>query len=229
MNIKVEDLIGKVLIVLVFFYLLLGQIASISAIIRSRGEIDFWPLVLSSRLLGLLFLCMVVWLTVIRLPSKQSAAGVEPRLTALAGTFGLMLLVVLPRGSAGPAMLAISNIVIVAGSALSIYCLIWLGRSFSIMATARSLVTSGPYAVVRHPLYVAEAVSSAGFLIANWSLAALLVCLAQFGLQFRRMFNEERVLESTFPDYRAYADKVPMFIPRLGAASRSKSLGSIHS
>ncbi|UWU17008.1 methyltransferase family protein [Rhizobium sullae] len=211
---RLEDFLGKVFLVLVFFFLALQQIASIVTIIRLRESVEFWPLALSSRLAGLLFLCLVVGLTVVRLPPRQNADGIEPRLSALAGTFGLMVLIVLPRGTVGPELLIAATVLMLVGAALSIYCLFWLGRSFSVMATARKLVTSGPYAIVRHPLYLAEAFSAVGFLIANWSLAALLVGTAHFVFQFRRMFNEERVLRSTFPEYPGYASRVPMFIPR---------------
>ncbi|ASY62540.1 hypothetical protein SJ05684_c10830 [Sinorhizobium sojae CCBAU 05684] len=211
---RIEDLLGKTFLTLVFFYLALQQVASIVAVIRFRESIEFWPLVLSSRLLGLLFLCLVVGLTVVRLPPRRSAEGIEPRLSALAGTFGLMVLIVLPRGTAGPGMLVASTVLALIGTALSIYCLFWLGRSFSVMASARKLVVTGPYAIVRHPLYAAEAISAVGFLIANWSLAALLVGAAHFAFQLRRMFNEERVLRRTFPEYDSYASSVPMLIPR---------------
>ncbi|WEX89046.1 isoprenylcysteine carboxylmethyltransferase family protein [Sinorhizobium garamanticum] len=211
---RLEDIIGKLSLILVFLFLTLQQIASIISIIRLRESVELWPLALSSRLLGLLFLCLVVGLTVIRLPPRQSAEGIEPRLSALAGTFGVMVLVVLPRGTVGSAALIVSTVLILIGTALSIYCLFWLGRSFSVMATARNLVTNGPYAIVRHPLYAAEAISTVGFLIANWSLAALLVGVVHFAFQFRRMFNEERVLRRSFPEYARYASSVPMFIPR---------------
>ncbi|WP_429811878.1 methyltransferase family protein [Ensifer sp. B1-9] len=210
---RFEDLLGKVFLVLAFLFLALKQLASIVTIIRLRGSVDFWPLVLSTRLMGLLFLCLVVGLTVFRLPPRQNADGIEPRLSALAGTFGLMILIVLPRGTAGPGMLIASTVLMLIGAALSIYCLFWLGRSFSVMATARKLVTSGPYAIVRHPLYAAEALSAIGFMIANWSLVTLLVGATHFAFQFRRVFNEERVLRRTFPEYASYASSVPMFIP----------------
>lgn len=210
---RFEDSFGKVFLLLTFLFLALKQTGSIVKIIRMRETVDFWPLVLSSRLMGMLFLCLVVGLTVVRLPPRQSADGIEPRLSALAGTFGLMILIVLPRGTGGPGMLIVSTVLMLIGAALSIYCLFWLGRSFSVMATARKLVTTGPYAIVRHPLYAAEALSAIGFMIANWSLAALLVGAAHFAFQFRRMFNEERVLRRTFPEYASYASSVPMFIP----------------
>ena len=60
---------------------------------------------------------------------------------------------------------------IVFGTLASVYCLYYLGRSFSIMACARELVTHGPYGVIRHPLYVAEAITVLGIIIANGFVA----------------------------------------------------------
>ena len=158
---------------------------------------------------------MVVGLTLIRLQPRQSAEGLEPRLSAFAGTFTLMLLIVLPTGTVSPEWMAASTAMIAVGTALSIYCLIWLGRSFSMMATSRDLVTSGPYSIVRHPLYVAEAISSIGFLVAHWSLAAVLAGGLHFAFQIRRAFIEERILRRTFVEYEDYARSVPMLVPRL--------------
>ncbi|RVD65132.1 isoprenylcysteine carboxylmethyltransferase family protein, partial [Mesorhizobium sp. M7A.F.Ca.ET.027.03.2.1] len=93
----------------------------------------------------------------------------------------------------------------------------WLGRTFSIMATARKLVTSGPYAVVRHPLYICEAIFVSGVIISH--LSALMVALGalQFLLQYRRARNEESILRQTFPDYEAYERTTPMLIPSLSS------------
>lgn len=208
-----EELFGKCLIVSVFVWFSVEQSASILAIVRFHGHVELWGLALTSRVFSLIFLLMVVFLTVTRLPPRETATGIEPRLTAIAGTFALMALVVLPTGSVGKEMMAVAATLIVIGTMMSIYCLYWLGRSFSIMATARRLVTSGPYAVIRHPLYVAEAVTVIGIVLSNWSVAAILVGTIQFALQIRRMHNEERVLRKTFPEYEEYARVVPMFIP----------------
>jgi protein-S-isoprenylcysteine O-methyltransferase Ste14 len=91
--------------------------------------------------------------------------------------------------------------------------LIWLGRSFSVMAEARQLVTAGPYRFVRHPLYLAEMISAIGIFIAfasPWTAAVLLV---QIGSQIRRMQNEERVLGTAFPDYAGYMARTRRLIP----------------
>lgn len=213
MTSRSEDFAGKLLMISVFGYFSLQQVESIVVTVVFREKIDFWQLVLVSRVFALIFLALTVFLTVLRLPPKKSAVGMEPRITSIAGTFFLMLLVVVPTGSPGPALQILATVLIVAGTILSICCAVFLGRSFSIMATARRLVTNGPYSLVRHPLYIAEAITIIGIVIANLSFAAVTVGAIQFALQYRRMLNEERVLREAFPEYAAYAATVPMLVP----------------
>jgi protein-S-isoprenylcysteine O-methyltransferase Ste14 len=134
---------------------------------------------------------------------------------AMAGTFGMMGLVALPAGKIGIELRVLSAIIIMAGTVLSSVCAYWLGRSFSIMASARNLVKSGPYSLVRHPLYAAEAFTAIGIVISHWSVAALLLGLVQLAIQFRRMHHEEAVLRANFPEYAAYAAATPMIVPFL--------------
>ncbi|TWT10209.1 isoprenylcysteine carboxylmethyltransferase family protein [Reyranella sp. CPCC 100927] len=213
MMIRIEDLLGKFLMTAVFAYLAMEQVVSIAAAFHFRHATPAWELTLVSRVVSLIFMAMVVFFTVTRLPPKGSASGIEPRLTAIAGTFILMVLIVLPPGNVPQELRLLATVLIIVGTTLSIYCLWWLGQSFSIMASSRRLITHGPYAFVRHPLYIAEAVTVVGILIANWSLVAVIVGIAQFALQFRRMQNEERVLRKTFAEYDDYARRVPMIIP----------------
>ena len=42
---------------------------------------------------------------------------------------------------------------------------------------------------------------------------AVLIALAAAMVQFRRMINEEAILQATFPDYRLYAAKTSFLIP----------------
>jgi protein-S-isoprenylcysteine O-methyltransferase Ste14 len=92
--------------------------------------------------------------------------------------------------------------------------LLHLGKSFSIMAEARTLVTGGPYAIVRHPLYVAEAIATVGVLVGFFSWAAVAIVIVQFACQIQRMRNEEAVLLGTFPvDYARYMARTKRLIP----------------
>ncbi len=212
---NLEDFLGKALIAVIFASFTVFQAAAIFAMMSHPEGSALWALALTSKVFSLVFMLLVVYLTVTRLPPISGAAGIEPRVSAITGTFILMLLIVLPAQTLRPWQLYFSTALIVVGTLLSIYCLYRLGRSFSIMATARKLVSDGPYALVRHPLYFAEAVTTIGLLVSNWSLVALLLGAVQFSFQFRRMRNEEAVLRQTFPEYDDYARRVPMFIPGL--------------
>jgi protein-S-isoprenylcysteine O-methyltransferase Ste14 len=153
------------------------------------------------------------------MPPRTTATGWEPRAVAIGGTFFLILLTWLPRGEVGREAMVVATLLIAIGTATSIWCLAHLGRSFAVLASARALVTSGPYGIVRHPLYLAEAVTTVGIVIAHWSLWAVLVGAAQFALQFRRMQHEERVLRAAFPDYGGYAQRVGMVWPKRATVS----------
>ncbi|MFQ5564899.1 MAG: methyltransferase family protein [Paracoccaceae bacterium] len=159
------------------------------------------------------FLLLLAATTLVRLPAKNTAVGWEPRFSAIIGTFITLVLIVLPKGEISAEAKVLAAVIIICGSGLSIYCLYWLGRSFSVMAHARRLVTLGPYSVVRHPLYAAEMITLLGITIANFSVLATLVAATSIAFQFRRMANEERVLRATFPEYESYACAVPMIVP----------------
>ncbi len=191
------------------------------------GKLSNWPtapggnfiLSVLTDLSVLVFLAVVVAITVFRLEPIKSAEGLEPRVSALAGTFLLVFLaVIVPDEPPAPLITVIGLLLVFTGSLLSAYVLTWLGRSFSIMAEARKLVTGGPYRVVRHPLYLVEEISTIGIIVLNHSWQAVLLGLVHWALQLRRMHNEEKVLRSAFPDYDAYAQRTPRIIPRLTGA-----------
>jgi protein-S-isoprenylcysteine O-methyltransferase Ste14 len=127
----------------------------------------------------------------------------------------MMIMVVLPPEPISPALRVISTVIIIVGACLSIYCLNQLGRSFSMMATARELKTKGSYGIVRHPLYAAEVVMLTGVVLAHGSPLAFGVGAVWLLLQIRRARYEESILRKTFAEYDAYAARVPMLIPGL--------------
>lgn len=81
----------------------------------------------------------------------------------------------------------------------------------------RVLTTSGPYAHTRNPLYLGTFFLGLGLTLASArpSLVAafLVLFLVVYGLSMKR---EAQKLEEAFGDeYRAYAEDVPLFVPRL--------------
>lgn len=213
---RAEDLLGKSLLLLAFTYVLVGKITGVGTLLAMTERPDTWTLTLVYRVLSLTFVSMVIWLTIRRMPPRTSASGWEPRAVAIGGTFTLILLLWVPSGTPSAAVLTAANLLMILGLAGSLWSLHFLGRSFAVMASARELVTGGPYGLVRHPLYLFEGVATLGVVLAHWNPWAVVLAIGHFALQYRRMQHEERVLREAFPDYAAYAARVPMILPRPG-------------
>jgi protein-S-isoprenylcysteine O-methyltransferase Ste14 len=78
------------------------------------------------------------------------------------------------------------------------------------------LAESGPYAYVRNPLYLGTLLVAAGFAIASrqWSLALLFAVVFLF-IYLPAIELEEQHLRKLFPEFGAYADRVPALWPTL--------------
>ncbi|MBS1877384.1 MAG: isoprenylcysteine carboxylmethyltransferase family protein [Acidobacteria bacterium] len=81
----------------------------------------------------------------------------------------------------------------------------------------RELATSGPYALVRNPLYLGTLIVAAGFVIAarRWELGVIFA-LVFGGVYLPVIELEEQHLRKLFPSYADYAGRVPTLWPRLG-------------
>ena len=94
------------------------------------------------------------------------------------------------------------------GTLWTAYAIWHLRYAFSIEPAARRLVTTGPYAFARHPLYTGYCVQYVGMLIVMPSLAFALALLVWTLLMVDRMYLEESVLRAAFPDYADYKRRV---------------------
>jgi len=170
-------------------------------------------LMVAASVANVMFVSLVASTALTRLAPIRKARGIEPRISALLGSFLCLALVFLPKADLGPILSITSTVLIVTGASLSFAVLRWLGRSFSIMAEARRLVTEGPYRVLRHALYICEGIATAGVMLQVISPVAVLIVIAAWMVQYRRMTNEEKILSTAFPEYRAYAARTPLVIP----------------
>lgn len=79
------------------------------------------------------------------------------------------------------------------------------------------LTTSGPFAHLRHPLYLGSLLIATGYCLMSglwFSFPAVWALYALFFLS--AMFHEEKALEAAFGDeYRRYEAQIPRFWPRL--------------
>ncbi|MBR0869402.1 isoprenylcysteine carboxylmethyltransferase family protein [Bradyrhizobium tropiciagri] len=167
----------------------------------------------AAHLANVLFLGLVAVTAMTRLVPIMKSKGIETRLSALLGTFLSIALAFLPKAELDPVWSILSTALILVATSLCIVVLRWLGKSFSLLAEARRLVTDGPYRIVRHPLYLCEMVALVGVTLQVLSPLAVLIAITVVAIQCRRMFNEERILRQAFPEYDAYAARTPFLLP----------------
>jgi protein-S-isoprenylcysteine O-methyltransferase Ste14 len=199
-------------------FVLLGGFA-FAAIAGEAPRAMSSPLVAAEMLVNfcgfVLFTLEAIFVTLRQRPIAQ-AAGLAPRALALLGTWLMALLVLLPaRESVPPAISLMSVVFGLVGDGLAIAAVANLGRSFSIMPEARRLVVSGPYQLMRHPLYVAEEITICGLVAVHFSALAVLLFAIQAACQWCRARNEEQILASAFSEFDAYHKRTPMLLPHL--------------
>jgi protein-S-isoprenylcysteine O-methyltransferase Ste14 len=81
------------------------------------------------------------------------------------------------------------------------------------------VTTSGPYAYLRNPLYLGSLIVAAGFAVTardGWVATAMIVFFLAVYLPV--ILAEEAWLRANFPQFEAYARRVPRLWPRFGGA-----------
>ena len=212
---KVFDILAVLPLIVFYAFAVAGMaIMARPEFIRLLAAFN-WPsaLDLASEAVLALFLALQIVLFLRRRPPSAKAQGVLPRAAALFGANLGVAFLAIPRVQMTPALSLVSLALVLAGTAASIGVALWLNRSFAIFPQARELVTTGPYAVVRHPLYMAELVATAGIMLQFVQPWASVVALAIVAAQFPRMRYEEEILGETFPAYRDYAARTARLIP----------------
>ena len=177
-----------------------------SAALFARASIVFY--LQSHRLIGAVFFLEQAWfvaLFLIRRPPQAVSDRAGAWLLAAAGTFAGLLL--RPQG-AHPEWGVLAGLGLqLLGLALAVASLAALGRSFGFVAADRGLVTRGPYAVVRHPVYVAYLLIQCGYVLQAVSVRNIAVLVVATGCNAGRAICEERVLAGR-SDYAAYRKRV---------------------
>jgi protein-S-isoprenylcysteine O-methyltransferase Ste14 len=161
-----------------------------------------------------MFVALLAILPVVRLRPVAKSDHILPRLVALFAVGMLPMFMLLERAPASLVFNSVSVFLSVTASVMSVVTLSFLGRSLSVMPEARQLVTSGPYAIVRHPLYLCEILGLVAIVLQYRSILAIALFVLAVSLQMARARWEEAVLARAFPAFAAYRLHTPFLVPR---------------
>jgi protein-S-isoprenylcysteine O-methyltransferase Ste14 len=181
-----------------------------------------------------IYLCFAImalfWISQARKtkPTAEHRGGWWMRITAIvlvvaviltqqiAGKFWIVADVSLWSHALGVRLLA--DFVALSGLVIMTWARIALNDNWSanvVLKENHKLITSGPYAYVRHPIYSGLLLMILSLVIyyANWS-AVLLFFIFFFGAYFGKGRREEQILTEKFPEeYPAYRRRVKALIP----------------
>jgi protein-S-isoprenylcysteine O-methyltransferase Ste14 len=121
-----------------------------------------------------------------------------------------------------PAILGTLAVIVLMGGSIALFAASSreLGRNWSLVARTRSdheLIRTGPYARVRHPIYLGMLLFLFGLAVALGHWVQLIVAVPVFLIGTSvRMRLEDGLLEQSFGDaFRSYRSSTPALIPRL--------------
>ncbi len=206
-------LFGRLLPALFFSVFVADQVLQVTGSVQTARTLTDDLFVLR-QLLALAYFTMLVVLY----STRQPAVGTDHRLAvvfvAFTGTFSALAGSFLPGAMRREWLVLPADILATVGLAYSMWGLVYLRRSFSIIPEARRLVTGGPYDLSRHPVYLGEIATAAGVNLATAGWPGALA-VAYFVLaEVLRMRWEEGVLSRAFPvEYSTYATRVPRYFP----------------
>lgn len=142
--------------------------------------------------------------------------------------FGLMYLLWRPiRLALSPAARAVALILgallYFPGLGLMLWGRLALGEMYNVSTTVgvqlyadHRLVTSGPYSLMRHPMYVGGQLAELGALLIYRTWATLLVAAINIPVLWLRARREEQALASEFgEEWEEYSRRVPAWIPHI--------------
>ena len=110
----------------------------------------------------------------------------------------------------------IGTVLVVLGIVLAVWARFYLGRNWGMPLSEKEgaeLVTSGPYAYIRNPIYAGVFLALLGSVLVFGALWLLILVL--YGAYFMySVFGEEKIMERLFPNrYPAYRARTKRIIP----------------
>ncbi len=206
---------GRLIILPIFVFLMTINILVVCQQVRALLPVTTMKAAgLIHHLLMVCFYSLIIFLYFLRSRAKSTSRSHVTNFIAIVATFIPFTLPFLGEPALNnPEILHVANSIIIIGIVLSIYALGSLGKSFSIIPQARRLIKTGPYRVVRHPLYVSELIGVFGLAFAGLTILKMAIFLLLIVLQVYRALQEEKLLADVFPEYKEYSSKTSRFIP----------------
>lgn len=159
------------------------------------------------------FYALIVWAYLRRGPARSTTGSWTARVAAPVATFLPFTLPFLSGGSAPHVAILLGDVLLVAGLAWSVWSVRCLDRNLSLVAQAREVVQTGPYAWVRHPLYLGELVAMLGLALTLGGMLPLFAWALLVALQAYRAVHEEALLVRVLPAYGAYQQRTARIVP----------------
>lgn len=168
---------------------------------------------------GISWLVAALWTR--RTAARAGVAELPSRLVTLVGA--VLLFVPTHGWSLGPEWEVSASLawtmfgVIVAGIAFAWWARLHLGTLWSGSVTRKTdhrIVDTGPYALVRHPIYTGILVGAIATGVARGEMGALIgAFILCAGIWMKARLEERFLGEELGPDYAAYRRRVPMLVP----------------
>jgi protein-S-isoprenylcysteine O-methyltransferase Ste14 len=163
---------------------------------------DPWPSLLSSFCLASFYMLLAL-LIMTRSPAKAQADGLLPRIAAFVGSYLPWTITFFGQTEqALPNLLSTACVLI--GMIMMLVTIRHLGRSFSLVPQARSVVQTGPYRWIKHPLYFSEQIAILGVVLQYLTPVTVIVFVLHIGVQVCRILYEEDLLRRNCPEYSSY-------------------------
>jgi protein-S-isoprenylcysteine O-methyltransferase Ste14 len=163
---------------------------------------DPWRSLLSSFCLASFYMLLAL-LIMTRPPAKAQADGLLPRIAAFVGTYLPWTITFFGKtDQALPNLLSTACVLI--GILMMLVTIRHLGGSFSLVPQARSVVQTGPYRWIKHPLYLAEEIAILGVVLQYLTPVTVIVFVLHIGVQVCRILYEEDLLRRNCPEYSSY-------------------------
>jgi protein-S-isoprenylcysteine O-methyltransferase Ste14 len=126
-----------------------------------------------------------------KLLDRSLLAGIA---VAVSYTYSYAQVICLSLVPGDPVWPAGGLVLVMLAAFLSFFSLITLGKLFGVRPALRGLATTGPYRLVRHPMYLSYMIGDIGYNLQEWNFGTVLLLITGWVSLLYRIRAEERVL-----------------------------------